>query len=149
MQCSCLSEHCKWWEVQFCYIISLSGGFWWFFLHLIRKSFFLKLSFIFSFRSSFCMNWLRSQIKFGIKFRGKEFYISLYLLSILKPWQDLLLLVLLLKVALVPFHQIPAHIVHLLTLEPLQRYFYFFKKMCCVSSDLQNVVVCSQGRIKK
>lgn len=25
----------------------------------------------------------------------------------------------------------------------------FLKKMCCVSSDLQNVVVCSQGRIGK
>lgn len=27
--------------------------------------------------------------------------------------------------------------------------FLFLKRICCVSSDLQNVVVCSQGRIRK
>lgn len=127
-QCICLSEHYKWREVQFCYIINLRGGLWSFFLHLIKKSFILKLSFIFSHRCSFCTNWLRSQVKSGIKFRGKEFYINLCLLSVLKPWQDLLLLVLQLKVVLVPFRQIPARTVHLLTLVPLQRYFYFLKK---------------------
>lgn len=87
-------------------------------LCLIKESFILKKLF-FSFRCSFCMNWLKSQVKFGIKFRGREFYISL--LSILKPWQDLLLLALQLKAVLGPLHQIPAHTAHLLTLGPLRR----------------------------
>jgi len=51
------------------------------FIHLIKESFILNVWGFF--RCSFCMNWLRSQVKFGIKFRGKEFYINL--LSIPKP----------------------------------------------------------------